>query len=254
MTNARTSKTTREKAAALRVEAERQAARRRTVTAGIAVLAVIIVAVGATVLVRSLKKQQDDKVAAATAPPANLYTSTGGAAGVLYGQASSKVTVDMYEDFMCPACKAFESADSGVLRKYADAGKLKLVYHPVAILDDRSTTNYSTRAANAAATVLATTPAKFIAFHDSLYANQPAENSAGLPDATLIDLAVKAGVDQAQISAPITSGKYSGWVTKVTSDFGKKYNSTPTVLINGTQVPNLEPTALTAALDKAIAG
>jgi protein-disulfide isomerase len=253
MPNARSAKSTREKAAALRAEAERVAARKRNMTVGIAVLAVVVVLVAVVVLFRTLQNQQDAKTAAATAPPANLYTPAKGAAGVLIGQQTAKVTVDLYEDFQCPVCQEFEQADGTMLRQLATAGKVKLVYHSVAFLDNQSTTQYSTRAAVAAASVLNAAPTTWEAYHDSLFANQPKEGSAGLPDSQLVDLAVKAGAPQQQVTAALAGQTYAGWVKKMTDDFLKSYNGTPTVLINGTQTKNLEPTTVKAELDKAVA-
>ena len=63
----------------------------------------------------------------------------------------------------------------------------------MAFLDRASTTNYSSRALDAAAAVVDTAPGSFQAFHDLLYANQPEEGSAGLTDAQLLDYAVQAG-------------------------------------------------------------
>lgn len=251
MANARTAKSTREKAAALRLEQERQAGRRRRLTVGVAVLLVLAVLIGAFVLVRTLKNQQDAKAAAASKAPAHLYTTGTGVTGVLYGKESAKVTVTMYEDFQCPNCKNFEDRDKALLRSDADQGKIKLVYVPVAILDT-PTKDYSTRAASAAAAVVNAAPDRFIAFHDALYAAQPAESSAGLSDSQLLDLAAQAGVDRSTVQAAVTGHAYSGWVTTVTNTFDQKYPGTPTVLINGTQAQSLDPTALQAAITAAV--
>jgi len=249
VTNARTSKSTREKAAELRVEAQRQEARRRTITIGVAVFAVLVVLIGGVTLFRSLQNQQDVKNAAASAPPANLTDG-----GFLVGKATAAVKIDLYEDFQCPVCASFEKADGAMLQQYAADGKVRLIYRPVAILDHSSSTDYSTRSLNAMASVINASPASFQAFHTALFDNQPAENTAGLPDATLADLAVKAGAPKAAIQAPITDVKYRGWTLKVTQDFTKTYTGTPTVLINGTQAKDLTPAVLKAAIDKAIAG
>jgi protein-disulfide isomerase len=208
--------------------------------------------IGGTVLVRTLQRQQRAREAAASAPPANLYSGSDGQGGILYGKADAKVTVTAYEDFQCPACKQFEEADRTLLRSYADQGKIKILYKPVAILDDRSTTNYSSRSGSAAAVVLNVAPTLWIKYHDALFAAQPEEGSAGLPDAQLVDMAVSAGVTKAQVEAAITSHKYTGWMAKNTEDFSKKYNSTPTILINGTKQDDYDPTKVKAALDKAI--
>ncbi|HEX2807108.1 MAG TPA: thioredoxin domain-containing protein, partial [Kineosporiaceae bacterium] len=133
MTNARTSKSTREKAAELRAEAQRQAARKRAITIGIAVVGVLAVLIGGVTLFRSLQNQQDVKAAAAAAPPANLTDG-----GFLVGKATAPVKIDVYEDFQCPICASFEKADGAMLQKYAADGKVRLIYRPVAILDQSS--------------------------------------------------------------------------------------------------------------------
>src|SRR5204863_10129589 len=104
-----------------------------------------------------------------------------------------RVVVDMYEDFQCPNCRDFEAADGATLKTWQQAGIVRLVYHPVAFLDQASSTHYSTRALDAAASVEDSSPDAFQAFHDLLYANQPAEGGAGLPDSTLARLAAQAG-------------------------------------------------------------
>ena len=66
-------------------------------------------------------------------------------------------------------------------RAIAD-GKIKVDYHMVAFLDRASTTNYSSRALNAAMAVLSTAgPDAFLKFHSLAYANQPEEGVGGRP-------------------------------------------------------------------------
>jgi protein-disulfide isomerase len=256
MANARNAKSAREKAAELRADAERAAARKRTVIVGFAVLAVLLIAGGAFVGIKTLSQQQADKKAAAVAPPANLYngiSKVGG--GQLTGNASAKVTVDVYSDFMCPICKTFEDTNGPILKKYADEGKIALVHHPVAILDRASQgTQYSTRAANAWAAVVNTTPSATDAFAAALFANQPEEGSSGLPDSTLLDLAEKAGANRAAIEPDVTSLRFGGWVSTRTEQFTKTFapGGTPTVAINGTWLKDLSPEKLTAAIDEAL--
>jgi protein-disulfide isomerase len=257
MGNARQAKSTREKAAQLRAEAERAQARKRNIVVAISLVVLIAAGIGGYVGIRTLQNNQKAKEAAASAPPANLYKASDGFTGVLYGKETAKVTVTIYEDFQCPACKAFEEADSATLRSYADQGKLKIVYRPVSILDRASSTNYSTRAGSAAAAVLNVAPDKYVAFHDALFQAQPAEGSAGLPDSQLVDIAVTAGVTKTQVEAAITTQKFKGWLSKATDDFSKKgYTGTPTVLIADQQVKpsDYEPALFKALLDKAVAG
>jgi protein-disulfide isomerase len=247
MTNARAAKNAREKAAQLRAEAARREARRRNslITAG--VVAVMAVLVGVTALVQTLNHDQKARAAAASAPPTHLVES-----GFLYGKTTAKIKVEIYEDFMCPMCGDLEKGNAKTLRKMADAGTVKLIYRPVAILDRYSSgTSYSTRALNAAATVNSVAPKSFEKFHDLLFANQPEENSSGLSDATLVQYAVQAGAKKADVESAITSQKYKGWVTTVTEKFSKDgYSGTPTVVVNGKQLKDWTGTA--AAFQKTV--
>lgn len=245
MTNSRTARSTREKAAELRAAAERAEARRRTLIVTVAVVAALLVALAAVVVVKVAQQQKADEVAAST--PANTSDF-----GITVGQATAKVTITAYEDFQCPACKSFEDTNSAQLEKWVADGTVKIVYKPVAILDRMSTTEYSTRALNAAAAVIAADPSKFPAFHKLLFANQPAENGVGLPDSTLLDVAVQAGVEKSAVEAAITSQKYRPWTEAATEAFAKAgHTGTPTVLVNGTQLDDWSAEKLVAAVQAA---
>jgi protein-disulfide isomerase len=251
MVNARQAKTAREKAAAMRAEAARQEARRRALTIASAVVAAIIVAVGTGILIQTARHNEQAKIQAASAPPANL---TNGA--LLVGKPSAKATVEIWEDFQCPACKNFETLNGAQLAAWAADGTAKIEYHPVAILDHQSSTEYSTRALNAAAAVINVDPKAFVKFHSLLYANQPEEGGSGLPDSQLIDYAVQAGVQRTAVESAITNRKYAGWVTKVTDEFSsvKHFTATPTIVINGKAIKDYAPTSLKAAVDAAQKG
>ena len=103
---------------------------------------------------------------------------------VTAGQPTAPVTIDVYEDFLCPFCERFETRNSDALTAALNEGKAKVNYHALNILDARTTPpGYSTLAANAA---LCAVPAGiWPAFHARLFAEQPAEGSAGLTAAQL---------------------------------------------------------------------
>ncbi|MBK6874446.1 MAG: thioredoxin domain-containing protein [Kineosporiaceae bacterium] len=254
MTNARTAKSTREKAAELRAEAAKAEAKRRNLTITGAVIAVIAVLVVSYMLIRSAKDSADQRdastAAAANAAPANLLNG-----GVLYGSSTAKVTIEMYEDFLCPACKNAETANAAQIDQWVKDGTVKVIYKPVAILDHLSADEYSTRALNAAAAVVNSKPDAFLAFHKALFDNQPAENGPGLPDAKLVELAVAAGADKAVVEPAITGQTYKGWTAKVTDDFSKAgFNSTPTIVVNGKKIESYAPEVLKTAVDAGLEG
>jgi protein-disulfide isomerase len=250
MTNARTARTTREKAAALRAEQARRDARRRSILVTGVVAAVLAAVVAGFVLVDAL--QRDAATRTAAAAPA-----TGADGAVVVGRADAPVTVVAYEDFQCPACKVFEDANHDQLTRWIADGTAKVEYRPIAFLDRASTDDYSTRALNAAATVLDLAPDGYRQFHDALYAEQPAEGGPGLGDARLLELAVAAGAPREAAKAAIDDLRYRSWVARVTEDASKAgVNSTPTVLVNGTPVEDRSPAGLAAAVAaaKAAAG
>lgn len=245
MTNARTARSAREKALELRLEAEKSQRRRRGLAVVSAVVAVLVVVVGIGVVVQSARSKAQEVAAAGT--PKNLVDG-----GVLVGRDTAPVTVTLYEDFQCPACKDFETAAGQQLASWVADGTVKLDYRPIAILDRASSTRYSTRSLNAAAAVVSTSPAAFQKFHDLLYAEQPAEGSAGLPDSRLVELAGQAGADSAAVSRALADKQYEGWAATVTDESSKAgVVQTPTVKVNGTELkqPTLEN--LTAAVDAA---
>jgi protein-disulfide isomerase len=255
VTNARTVKTAREKAAEMRAEAARKESRRRSILIAVVVAVVLVIAVGVTVVVR---QAQHDKAVAAAGAPSGTPQNIGGNFGIPTGPASTSggkppVVIDMYEDFQCPICKEFEVADGAALKSWQQAGTVQLVYHPVAFLDRASTTNYSTRALEAAVSVQNSSPSSFQAFHDLLYANQPAEGSAGLPDSKLADLAAQAGANKATVASDLSSQRFKAWTVEATDAFSQKYTGTPTVLVDGKQPQALDLASLKAAVTAAAA-
>ena len=154
--------------------------------------------------------------------------------GLTVGAASAPVTVDIYQDFMCPYCGQFDRAQAADLKSLVDAGTVKVVFHVMNFLDSSSNgTKYSTRAADAFVTVVKQQPSAALAFDAALYANQPTEGSNGLTDAQIADLARSAGVSDSVI-ATFANQPNVDFVTKSNqAAFAAGIQSTPTVKING---------------------
>ena len=235
------SKGAKERTAAKRiVEQQKAAEKRRAVTIWTSVGVVVFLVIAGLIGWGVLAGQKDDTSAAAT-PPGAVDDGTAFAVG------KGPVNVDIYEDFMCPICHQFEQQSGATLTQLVTAGKVTVRYHPIAILDDKSNgTKYSTRAAGAAAA--AAESGKFDAYHKALFENQPEEGSNGLDNAKLVELGKAAGLGDSFASA-VNDGKYDSWATKVTDEASKRgVTGTPTVLVNGKQVPNPTPDALTSAV------
>jgi protein-disulfide isomerase len=235
-----------QRAAAIRAEQERKERRTRTLLVSAVVVAVLIIVVAVVVAVQAGR----DTTGQAGAVPAGAVDSY----TLAIGKADAPAKVTVYEDPMCPYCGEFEKVSEAKLRQYADSGKVQVRYHMVSFLDRSSTSNYSTRAANAVAVVLDTAgPDVAVKFHNLLYANQPQEGTAGLSDQQLVELAVKAGADQQAIKGPIADLKFRQWVVNATNDWSSKgFTGTPTVTVNDKKVDFTSAQDLLANTEAAI--
>jgi len=164
------------------------------------------------------------------------------------------VDIKIYYDYLCPNCGAFEERNGAQLRTWIEKAAATVEYHPIAIFTPKSAgTQYSLRAANAAACVAEYSPDRFFAFHEALFADQPEENTAGLTDEELVELAEEAEVESLPvIQKCIQSQRFRSWVTEATQRAlagpiaGTEVHSiesTPTIIVNGL------PFAYTTAFD-----
>jgi len=227
-----------------------KAKRKRGLIIGGAVIAVLAVAAVIGVVV-----QNDRAGSGAYASP----RGTVGAGGLMVpvGSPAAKAVLMVYEDPRCPACGGFEKGFHTTLNQLEKAGKVRIEYHVVSFIDRHDNGSGSKHAA--AALGCAQNAGKFHDYHDVLYANQPLETTDPWADrAALITLAKKVpGLDTPAFESCVNNGTYAGWVSAVEQDFDKSgYNSTPTVLLNGTSAyptyngQSITPASLTAAIDK----
>ncbi len=154
-----------------------------------------------------------------TNPPVSDYpnstasVATVDGAAILVTAGSAPVTVDLYQDMLCPACQDFERQFGQQINQLVDQGKVAVRYHLLNFLDPHSASkDYSTRAAAALMCVAAdpTTPkGSFLQYMQHLYAKgiQPTENGSGdLNNAQLAAEAAKYKLSAAA-TACISSGQ-----------------------------------------------
>lgn len=157
---------------------------------------------------------------------------------------SDVVDIQIYYDYLCPNCGAFEDRNGTQLRDWIENNAATVEYHPIAVFTAKSAgTQYSLRAANAVACVVEYSPDQFFDYHEALFADQPEENTPGYSDDELLAIAKDVGVERVgNIETCIQTQRFRVWVTEATqralagpiagTDVAA-IASTPTIIVNG---------------------
>ncbi|MCZ0989718.1 MULTISPECIES: DsbA family protein [Streptomyces] len=221
----------------LAVEREKQKAaekRRRALIVGASVVCVLGLAAVIGVIAANSGKEKSSSAGPVVAPSGAQGKDS---LAIPVGKDGAKATLTVWEDFRCPACQAFETMYRPTLHELTDAGKLRVEYHLVRLIDGNLGGTGSLRAANAAA--CAQDAGKFRDYHDVLYENQPKETDDTFADnAKLIQLAGKVkGLDTPAFQKCVKDGTHDSWVNKSHKAFqAGGFSGTPTVLFGGKNI------------------
>jgi protein-disulfide isomerase len=175
--------------------------------------------------------------------------------GNVLGKANAPVTMVEYIDLQCPVCRQFETeVMPTIIERYVRPGKVKVEVRPIAFIGPDSESGRR-------AMIAAEPEGKAFNFSQILYFNQGAENSGWLDDSMIADAAVSVGLDPETILDTMNSQAVAD-KAGVYDDQSRTdaVSGTPTIGIGKTggkpsyfQAGDPGLTALTAALDKAVA-
>ncbi|GAA3493112.1 thioredoxin domain-containing protein [Streptomyces prasinosporus] len=222
----------------LAVEREKQRAaerRRRGLIVGASVVCVLGLAAVIGVVAANSGEDDGSDSAGPVVAPSGAVGEDGTVIPV--GKEDAKATLTVWEDFRCPACKAFEQTYTPTLHELTEAGQLRVEYHLVTLIDNGMGGTGSRNAANAAA--CAQDAGKFAAYHDVLFENQPMESDdAFAENDRLVELAGKVdGLDTPAFRSCVEDGRHNSWVAKSHDAFQKGgFTGTPTVLFDGENI------------------
>ena len=224
---------------------------RGPLAAGIVVVLALAVVIGGYVY----QHQRSAPVAGGVVAAQGVPVSTAGGA-ILVGAADAPVTLDVFEDAMCPVCAQFESRDGQEVATALEDGSVAVRYHLLNFLNASSASgDYSTRAAAAALAVARDGDGSALPeFHSALFSSdvQPRERgSSDLSNAQLADLAATFGVSQEaqdQISSGALVSEAAGAATASEQALTATGNqvATPTVLDGATKVEINDPSWLSS--------
>jgi protein-disulfide isomerase len=203
---------------------------------------VAVVALAIAFGVRPSPPATEQAVVAAAHVPPDLT-----AEGFVLGRGDAAVTIDLYEDFQCPACKAWgTNVFPSLAANEMAAGRVKLVFHDMSFLGPESV-------AAGRAGYAASQQGQFWNLWATLYANQGRENSGAYSRDRLIAMADQLGLDMPRFAADMDSTAALAYVEAARIDAGRSgVSSTPTLLINGQAVSGTQAYAtLSAAVSAA---
>ncbi|MEE3852870.1 thioredoxin domain-containing protein [Gordonia sp. LSe1-13] len=168
-------------------------------------------------------------------------------AALIIGEPSAPQTIDVFEDFMCPACREFEQQSGTAITQAINNGSLRVRYHMLTFLDDRSASgDYSTRAAGAAQCVGAGEDKEvFERFHAALFDNQPEEGGDSDPsNADMARLAADQGASAqtrecVATGAKVAEAQEAAEQSRTQLEKASGQVGTPTVLSGGQPVDGI---------------
>jgi len=157
--------------------------------------------------------------------------------GFALGAGDAPVTVDLYEDFQCPACRMWrESVFPSLLANEVSDGTVRIVFHDMAFLG-----NESILAGHAA--FAAAQQNRFWDFWSTVYANQGQRENAGAYTLDrLTTMASELGLGLQQFSNDMSSPAADASLVSArasASDLGVQ--STPSLVIGGQVLTGLTP-------------
>ena len=231
-------KSTREKAAEARQAAqaaERRRERTIRIVGGIAVL-VVVVGILAIGVIQS-RKSDTPTASADSALPTGISADNG--YGFQVNTAAGAPSVEIFEDFQCPACANLEQTYGPMIQQEAADGNIQLTYRPMVFLDNNLNTDHSLRAASAFGCAI--TGGVGEPYHNIVYANQPQQEGTGWTDEQLKQFGADAGLSgdaKTQFDKCVDESTYAGWAQLSNeAAFNLGVTGTPTIYVDGKELP-----------------
>ncbi|MBP2018964.1 protein-disulfide isomerase [Symbiobacterium terraclitae] len=191
---------------------------------------IVGIAVGATALLIVLSNISAGRLGDIIVPETILTDQELGADRNVRGSADAPVELVEFSDFRCPACMDANSVLSSYISQLVDEGTARFVHKHMLVIDRENTSLNAAEAAECAAD-----QGYYWAFHDMLFANQPAQGTKWSRDA-MKQYAKALGLDTGAFNQCMDSQKYR---EKVLADSAEGYGTpgitgTPSFLVNGT--------------------
>ncbi|WOO97525.1 DsbA family protein [Micrococcus terreus] len=166
--------------------------------------------------------------AAAVGEPSGTAETVTTVPGAEQKPAGEPAQIIVYADANCVHCAGFEETHGAKLQEWLDAGEVTVEYRLVGYLDSSATSNYSSRAANAALCVAEDSPEQYVPFLNQMFA---AYTGQGISDDELTNMASGLGAD---INSCVDDNTYRPFVKYTTAKAQEaQIPGTPSVWVQG---------------------
>ncbi len=171
--------------------------------------------------------------------------------GTTLGSPDAPVTVQLWEDFLCPACQQWTAQVKPQLMADVQAGTVRLEFHQFPLQQHNPG---ALMAANA--TECAADQNQFWPYHDRVFQAATTRGQAGTTFEELVSYARELGLDDNALRSCMNNLTHNSAVAASLTQAGQLgLSSTPSVLVNGRLMENpFNYNALKAAIEAAAAG
>jgi protein-disulfide isomerase len=167
--------------------------------------------------------------------------------GTSMGDPAATVTVQAWEDFLCPHCRDWTAQiEPQLVEEYVKTGKIRFEYRHLPLQNFEPGSMLGAQASLCAADQNAFWP-----YHDVLFGPAHNRGQAGFTFEALTDFANEVGLNEADFVQCLSSQRHRPALDEARQQASQmQINSTPTVLINGARIDNpFDYTALKAQID-----
>ncbi len=168
--------------------------------------------------------------------------------GRALGRADAPVTLTIWSDFQCPACRLLaREVEPRLVSEYVATGKLRIEYRDLIVVGAESL-------AAAGASRCAEEQGRFWDYHGVLFANQLPENSGGITRERLLGMANALHLDEPAFASCLDGGHIATHVEAESATGRTRFTSTPTLDFGSLVIPGVPAwDKLSAQIDQLVA-
>lgn len=166
------------------------------------------------------------------------------------GSPDAPVVIQLWEDFLCPACQSFSrTVKPQIVEEYVKTGKVRLEFNHFPLQQHAPGSFLTALAAECAAD-----QNLFWPYHDKVFQVISAEQQRGATFEKLTEFARTVGLNEQEFQACMTAQRHQSKINASlaqASQLGLRF--TPSVIVNGQLLENSSYPSVKAAIDAALA-